>query len=72
MKCELCKQETNKPRKRFCGHYTIKGSCAYENNRIKSRDRKREVIIKVKPIQPKRPKYELGDHCDAAKDSGYF
>ena len=67
MKCLLCQQETGGEKKRFCGHYSVKGTCAYKNNAINSAASKRALYAK----QPKK-KSSYFDYCEKAKSSGYF
>ena len=68
MKCLLCQQETGGEKKRFCGHYSVKGTCAYKNNAINSAASKRSQNIK----QPKKKESGYFDYCEGAKSSGYF
>ena len=80
MKCELCKKETGRPKKRFCGHYSEKGSCAYKNNMNNNLRRQKEtqtaLYSKNDGTYAKKKKRErelhLEDYVMAAKDSGYF
>ena len=79
MKCGLCGEETGRPKKRFCGHYTIFESCAYKNNLQKNKERKsgqkalhsrRDGTVKRRKAKEKA--LQDNDYCIAAKDSGYF